>query len=48
MKMKIVYVTPSLYWAGGLERVITLKANYLSEQYNYDVYIINSEICLFV
>jgi len=40
MKMKIVYVTPSLYWAGGLERVITLKANYLSEQYNYDVYII--------
>lgn len=38
--MKIAYLTPSLCWAGGLERVITLKANYLSEQYNYDVYII--------
>ena len=38
--MKIVYCTPSLYYAGGVERVITLKANYLSEKLNYAVYII--------
>ena len=27
-KYKIVYCTPSLYMAGGVERVLTLKANY--------------------
>lgn len=31
---------PSLYIAGGMERVLTLKANYLAEQLGYDIYII--------
>jgi glycosyltransferase involved in cell wall biosynthesis len=37
---KIVYCTPSLYVAGGLERVLTLKANYFAEHYQYDITII--------
>ncbi len=39
--MKIVYCTPSLYIAGGIERVLTSKANYLASQGDkYDVTII--------
>lgn len=26
-RLKIVYLTPALYMAGGVERVLTLKAN---------------------
>ena len=37
---KIVYCTPSLYMAGGVERVLTLKANYFAEVYGYEVTII--------
>jgi glycosyltransferase involved in cell wall biosynthesis len=37
---KIVFCTPSLYVAGGLERVLTLKANYFAEHYQYDITII--------
>lgn len=37
---KIVYCTPSLYIAGGVERVLTLKANYFAEQYGYLITII--------
>lgn len=40
---KIVYCTPSLYMAGGVERVVTLKANYFAEQYRYDVTIITTD-----
>lgn len=37
-KLRIVYCTPSLYIAGGVERVLTSKANYLAEQDGaYDV-----------
>ena len=32
-KIKIVYVTPALYMAGGVERVLTLKANYFAEHF---------------
>lgn len=39
-RYKIVYCTPSLYMAGGVERVLTLKANYFAENYDYDVTII--------
>ena len=39
-RYKIVYCTPSLYMAGGVERVLTLKANYFTEKYGYDVIII--------
>lgn len=40
MKMKIAYCLPSLYIAGGMERVLTSKANYLAEKMGYEVYII--------
>ncbi len=42
-KYKIVYCTPALYMSGGVERVLTLKANYFAEHYGYDVTIILTE-----
>lgn len=39
-KIKIAYCTPSLYIPGGIERVLTTKANYLADVLNYDIYII--------
>lgn len=42
-KYRIVYCTPALYMAGGVERVLTLKANYFSEQLGYDITIILTE-----
>ena len=41
--LKIAYVTPELYLAGGIERVLTAKANYFVEQLGYNVYIILTE-----
>lgn len=38
--MKIAYCTPSLYIPGGVERVLTTKANYLADVAGYDIYII--------
>lgn len=38
--LSIVYVTPALYMAGGVERVLTLKANYFAEHFGYDITII--------
>ena len=35
--MRIVYVTDSLAICGGIERVLTDKMNYLSNDYGYDV-----------
>lgn len=40
---RIVYCTPSLYMAGGVERVLTLKANYFADKYGYDVTIITTD-----
>ena len=39
-KYKIVYITPALYVAGGVERVLTLKANYFADILGYDITII--------
>jgi len=39
----IVYCTPALYMAGGVERVLSLKANYFVEHFNYDITIILTE-----
>jgi len=39
-KYKIAYCTPSLYMAGGIERVLTTKANYFADVLDYDIYII--------
>lgn len=40
---KIVYCTPALYMAGGVERVLTLKANYFANHFGYDITIILTE-----
>lgn len=42
-KFKIVYCVPSLYIPGGVERVLTLKANYFAEQFGYDITIITTD-----
>ena len=39
-KPVIVYCTSSLYIPGGIERVLTTKANYLADVAGYTVYII--------
>lgn len=39
-RYKIAYLTPALYMAGGVERVLTLKANYFAEHFGYDITII--------
>ena len=39
-KYKIVYCTPSLYIPGGVERVLTTKANYFADVLGYDIYIV--------
>ncbi len=42
--MRIVYYLPSLHIPGGLERIITFKANYFADHYpDYQVYILTSE-----
>lgn len=40
---KIVFCTPALYSAGGVERVVSYKASYFAEQLGYDVTIIVTE-----
>ena len=41
--LKIVYITPQLYTADGVARVLTMKANYLAEHYGYEITIIVTE-----
>jgi hypothetical protein len=43
-KLKLVYITPALYMAGGVERVLTLKANYFAEHFGYDITILKDHI----
>ena len=38
--MKIAYCIPALYYPSGMERVLTLKANYFAEVFGYDIRII--------
>lgn len=40
--MKIVYCIPSCYNSGGMERVLSLKANYLADKVGYEVYIVTT------
>ena len=40
--MKIVYCIPSCYNSGGMERVLSLKANYLADKMDYEVYIVTT------
>lgn len=39
-KIKIAYCLPSLYIPGGMERVLTIKANYFVDVLGYDIYLI--------
>lgn len=38
--MKIAYCIPSLYSVSGMERTLSIKANYFAEKLGYDIYII--------
>lgn len=40
---KIVYCTPAIYSAGGVERVVSVKANYFADNLGYDVTILVTE-----
>lgn len=40
MALKLVYCIPSLFSFGGMEKVVTIKANYLADNFNYDITII--------
>ena len=40
MSRRIAYCTPSLYIAGGVERVLVTKANYFADVLGYEIYII--------
>lgn len=40
---KIVFCTPAIYSAGGVERVVSYKASFFAEQLGYDVTIIVTE-----
>ena len=42
-RYKIVFCTPALYSAGGVERMVSVKANYFAEHYGYEVTIIVTE-----
>ena len=42
-KYKIVYCTPALYSAGGVERIVSVKANYFADVLGYDVTVIVTE-----
>ncbi|CAM1339444.1 glycosyltransferase family 4 protein [Tenacibaculum aestuarii] len=39
--MKILYITNGINGAGGLERVLSVKASYLADHYDYDVSILS-------
>lgn len=41
--MKIAYCIESTYNSGGMERVLSMKANYLCEKLGYDVYVITTD-----
>ena len=38
--MKLLYITNGINGSGGLERVLSIKANYLVEKLNYKVHIL--------
>jgi glycosyltransferase involved in cell wall biosynthesis len=40
--MKIVYCIPHTFRPGGIERIISIKANYLAERMNFEVYIVTN------
>lgn len=41
LKMKLLYITNGINGSGGLERVLSVKASLLADQYDYEVYILS-------
>lgn len=41
--MKLLYCIRGLYNSGGMERILTDKLNYLSQNYNYEIYVITTD-----
>ncbi len=41
--MKIIFIVDQVYMHGGIERVLSIKANYLAEQPGYKIHIITTE-----
>ncbi|SHH21205.1 glycosyltransferase family 4 protein [Flavobacterium defluvii] len=39
--MKLLYIVPKIKNAGGVARVLSLKANYFTEHFNYEVHILS-------
>jgi glycosyltransferase involved in cell wall biosynthesis len=39
--LKLLYITNGITGAGGLERVLSIKASFLAEHYNYEVHILS-------
>ena len=42
-KYKVVYCTPAIYSAGGVERIVSVKASYFADVLGYDVTVILTE-----
>lgn len=42
--MRIAYCIHSLHLFGGIERVLSIKANYLADVYGYDIHIITADL----
>ncbi len=42
--MRIAYCIHSLHLFGGIERVLSIKANYLADVYSYDIHIITADL----
>lgn len=45
MSKTILYITNGISGSGGLERVVSLKASYFADHYNYNVHIITLNEC---
>lgn len=43
MSIKLAYCIPALYSASGMEKTLTIKANYFADMLGYDVFIITTD-----
>ena len=41
--MKLLYCIPALHNAGGMERVLTEKVNYLVNMPDYEIYVVTTD-----
>ena len=41
--MKIVFIIDQVYKHGGIERVLSVKANYLAQNTNHEIHIVTHE-----